>query len=242
LLDPTLGERTRTTAFAVGLLFLAGCGFQVLDGLSSGSDGVSDAGSEGLADGDLAQGDASESSDAQPDQDASPDTSEPLDATDASAADVESTDANLSDADGASETSDGAPSPGKLNLPAAAVTESAHTGTYVSTNTVDGNLTTRWAGRGDGVWIEYDLGAIKTLTLLRLVWFLGSARIYTFDVLVSVDNANWTIVLNRTQSAPNDAWQNYGLGNTRGRYLRIVGHMSTVDLYANISETEIWGF
>jgi hypothetical protein len=255
--DPSSpSQRAWTTAIAAGFLLLAGCGLNVLDGLTSNSelviDDASDTGTP--ADGGQAQrdarADAPKASDAHPDSYVAPDTSDHLDATvDASSSDVASSDVASMDGQSGDGSDGGDPigtadagTPGKLSVPSTAVTDSGHNTTFVPANTVDGSLSTRWASNGDGVWITYDLGAIKTLTAVRLAWFQGTSRIYTFDVQISIDNTNWTTVIDRRTNMATTDLQSYSFPNTSGRFVRIVGHRSSVDGYTNITETEIWGF
>jgi hypothetical protein len=134
-------------------------------------------------------------------------------------------------------------SPSKFSVGSAAVTASAYTSTYVPANTVDGSLATRWAGNGDGVWIRYDLGASKTVSSVKLGWFSGTARVYTFDVQLSTDGTTWTTVLNhQTSSGTTTALETYDFADAAARYVRVVGHQNTVDTYTNVTEAEIWGF
>lgn len=131
----------------------------------------------------------------------------------------------------------------KLSVPAANVTASAYTSTFVPANTVDGSLSTRWAGNGDGVWIRYDLGATKTIGYVKLAWYQGTTRTYTFDVQTSTDGTTWTTRINRrVSSGTTTALETYDFTDVSARYVRIVGHLSNVDNYTNITEAEVWGF
>jgi hypothetical protein len=251
----------RVHAIAAGLLWLSGCGFHVLDGLASGSDLVvgdaSDGGVAPPAEGGRAPNDARAddpaTSDAHSDAHPAPDTWIPMDATaDVSSDDVASIDAEPPSIDGESldasdggdavESTDAAPTPVKLTSPGTPVTDSGHTSFYVPTNTLDTLLSTRWASSGDGVWITYDLGTIRTLTSIRLAWFQGVSRVYTFDVKTSTDNVYWTTVIDHGTNWSSNDLQTYGLLGRVGRYVRVVGHRNTVDGYINITEAEIWGY
>lgn len=131
----------------------------------------------------------------------------------------------------------------KIAVPAANVTASAYTSTFVPANTVDGSLSTRWAGNGDGVWIRYDLGATKTVSYVKLAWYAGTSRTYTFDVQLSTDGSTWTTVISRkVSSGATTALETYDFADASARYVRIVGHLSNVDNYTNITEAEVWGY
>ncbi len=143
----------------------------------------------------------------------------------------------------ATYTINGGGTPAKFTIPAASVTDSNHTGSYVPANTVDGNLATRWAANGDGVWIQYDLGATKTVSYVRLAWYAGDVRTYTFDVQLATSSAGpWTTVVSRATNAANTALQVVDFADASARYVRVVGHLSSVDNYTNITEAEVWGY
>lgn len=129
-----------------------------------------------------------------------------------------------------------------FTLSASAVTASTYTSSYVPANTVDGSLATRWAGKGDGVWITYDLGAINTVNYVNIAWYQGTTRVYTFDLQVSSDASTWTTLLTgQTTSGATNSLETYHFTATNGRYVRVVGHKNTTDTYINITEIQIWG-
>jgi hypothetical protein len=106
---------------------------------------------------------------------------------------------------------------------AAAVTASGNDGN-VPGNTVDNNLTTRWASSGDGQWIEYDLGTNRTVGYVSIAFYLGDQRKYKFDLQVSTDNTTWTTVRSGTSSGTTAAQEVYDFADTTARYVRYLGH------------------
>src|SRR5207244_8699946 len=82
--------------------------------------------------------------------------------------------------------------PAKIALPLTAATASSSASGFPASNSIDGSLTTRWAGSGDGVWVRYDLGKFKMIDFVKVAFHLGSTRTYTFDVQVSSDATTWT--------------------------------------------------
>ena len=44
------------------------------------------------------------------------------------------------------------------------------------TNTMDDRLDTRWSSLGKGQWIDYDLGALKSVTGATVAWHSGNTR------------------------------------------------------------------
>jgi hypothetical protein len=110
-------------------------------------------------------------------------------------------------------------------------------------NTVDNNLSTRWSGNGDGQWIQYDLGSTRTVQTVSVAWYQGNTRVSTFDVAVS-DSATgpFTNLATGLQSNGNSlALQSHDVPDGSGRYLRIVGHGNTTNVWNSVTEVEIWG-
>ena len=132
--------------------------------------------------------------------------------------------------------------PVEITPGAAGVSASTHDGNLPG-NTVDGSLTTRWSANGDGQWIQYDLGATRTTSSVKIAWYSGNLRRSTFDVLASdVASGPWTtLVAGRQSSGATTALEEYDVADGAGRYVRVVGHGNTVNLWNSISEVEIWG-
>jgi len=135
------------------------------------------------------------------------------------------------------------PTPGIVEVtpPASAISASTHDGN-VPGNTVDDNLSTRWSALGDGHWIQYDLGATRTLAYLRLAWYNGNTRRATFDVQAADAPAGpWrTLLAGRQSSGTTTALETHDFTDNAARYVRIVGHGNTANLWNSITETAIF--
>lgn len=103
-------------------------------------------------------------------------------------------------------------------------------------NTLDGRLLTRWEASGDGQWIQYDLGTVRTPTELTLAWYQGSSRHYRFDVQLSDDGVSFTTLYSGESSGVTSRREPYALPAASGRYLRIVGHGNSTDSRIAITE------
>jgi len=132
--------------------------------------------------------------------------------------------------------------PVELTPVGAAVTASTNDGN-VPANTVDKNLATRWSGNGDGAWIQYDLGATRTVTSVHVAWYQGNTRVSTFDVLTSdAPTGPWTtLAAGRTSSGTTTALETHDVPDGAGRHVRIVGHGNTLNAWNSITEVQIWG-
>jgi hypothetical protein len=124
----------------------------------------------------------------------------------------------------------------------AAVTASTNDGN-VPANTVDHNLATRWSANGDGQWIQYDLGATRTVTSVKIGWYQGNTRASMFDVLVSATptGATTPLLVGGRSTGTTTAIETYDVTDGTGRYLRIVGHGNNVNLWNSVTEVQIWG-
>jgi hypothetical protein len=133
------------------------------------------------------------------------------------------------------------PTPVKLAVPASAVTASANDGN-VPANTVDGSLSTRWSASGDGQWIRYDLGSVKTVSHLRLAMYNGNIRQAIYEIRLSTDGVTWTTVFSGNSSGTTLSLETRDFADRGARYVMYLGHGNTSNAWNSITETEIWGY
>ena len=135
------------------------------------------------------------------------------------------------------------PTPGSINItpPGSAVTASTQDAN-VPANTVDRSLATRWSGYGDGAWIRYDLGTTRRVHHMRIAVYNGNARRNRFDLQASLDGASWTnLIVGAQSSGTTTQHETYDFPDVDARYLRYVGHGSSIGLFNSLTEVEIWG-
>jgi hypothetical protein len=129
----------------------------------------------------------------------------------------------------------------KIAIPGSAVTASANDGN-VPANTVDGNLGTRWSASGDGQWIRFDLGSSRRVTHVKVAFFNGPDRTYTFDIQVSMDGSTWTNARSGVQSLRTTGLETFDIPDFDPvRFVRLVGHQNTVNAFNSYTEVEIFG-
>jgi chitinase len=129
----------------------------------------------------------------------------------------------------------------KFSIAGSAVSASANDGN-VPANTVDGSLSTRWSASGDGQWIKFDLGASKKVSSIRIAFYNATTRTNKFDVQSSSDNVTFTTVQAGLSSSPTNELQSFDIPDiASARYVRIVGHGNTSNLWNSFTEVEIWG-
>ena len=110
----------------------------------------------------------------------------------------------------------------------------------VAANAIDGSLSTRWSASGDGQWIRFDLGASANIGSINIAWYQGNQRSSRFDVQTSADATSWTSVFSGSSSGTTTALESYALTASSGRYVRIVGHGNSVNLWNSIAEVELY--
>jgi F5/8 type C domain-containing protein len=132
--------------------------------------------------------------------------------------------------------------PAEIPVAPSGVTASTHDGNLPA-NTVDGSLATRWSANGDPQWIQYDLGATRSIESIRIAWYNGNLRASTFDVLVGDTAAGpWTTVASGLQSSgATTALETYDVPDAGARYVRVVGHGNNVNTWNSLTEAEVWG-
>ena len=64
----------------------------------------------------------------------------------------------------------------------------------------DGSTTTRWAASDGTVpqWWMVDLGTSKTLSKVDINWYSNATRYSQYTIQTSIDNVNWTTVVNKS--------------------------------------------
>jgi len=101
------------------------------------------------------------------------------------------------------------------------VTTSSNGGCCPAGNAVDGKSTTRWASSAnkDPSWIYVDLGAVATISRVRLQWDKSCATSYQLQT--SMDAATWTDIFSTT-AGKGGVEDRTNLTGT-GRYVRMLG-------------------
>jgi hypothetical protein len=108
---------------------------------------------------------------------------------------------------------------------------------YPASAAVDGNLETRWSsGFADPQWIRVDLGAVWSISDVRLRWEHAHAVKYRVDV--SLDGRRWTTVY-RT-SAGTDGVRDIGVDPAvPARYVRVYGTKRSSQYGYSLLELEV---
>ncbi|RCW42439.1 glycosyl hydrolase family 28, partial [Paenibacillus prosopidis] len=81
---------------------------------------------------------------------------------------------------------------------------------FPASNAADGNQMTHWSANdgNTGHWVKVDLGYVKKITHGTQVLWPTSGSVYKYKVETSIDNTNWTQVVDKTANTSTDQVQN----------------------------------
>ncbi len=101
-------------------------------------------------------------------------------------------------------------------------------------NMMDGDLNTGWESEGSQ-WVCYDLGKPKSVSEVQLYWKNQDSRYETFDIQLSDDGENWTVVW-EGESILSNKIETYSFEETSARYVKITGYKNTKNNWTSIEE------
>lgn len=88
-------------------------------------------------------------------------------------------------------------------------------------NTLDGQLSTRWSQFGANQWILYELGVPAALDHVGIAFYLGDQRVTYFKLDLSTDGTVWTQVFSGQSSGTTLALENFPFPARAAKYVRI---------------------
>jgi hypothetical protein len=127
------------------------------------------------------------------------------------------------------------------NLDVKEVVANGDDGVNKASNTIDNNLSTRWAENGKGSWIRADLGEQKTICSVDIAWYKGYARAYYFTISVSSDGSSFTQVYSGKSSSDTVNLERYDFADVQARYIKIVVNGNNNNQWAEITEIDVYG-
>ena len=132
-----------------------------------------------------------------------------------------------------------APAYVEVSLAPSAVTASTNDGNLPA-NTIDGSLATRWSGSGDGAWIQFDLGTVRTVGHVAVGVYQGNTRAANFELQVATTAGAWTTVASGPSSGTTTAEETYDFADQPARWVRYLGHGNTVNTWNSVTEVSIF--
>ncbi|MBD3240333.1 MAG: hypothetical protein GF331_07085 [Chitinivibrionales bacterium] len=113
---------------------------------------------------------------------------------------------------------------------------------HPAANTIDRDLRTRWAPRSpESQWIVYDLGEVRNLSSLSLVWYHRRRHTSSVRVEVSLDNDTYSAVAEATVRGRGTNQDRIAFDEARGRYVRVALQPRKGDAAATVYEIGLAG-
>ena len=129
--------------------------------------------------------------------------------------------------------------------PGAAGVTASTSDVNVPANAVDGSLTTRWSGNGDGAWLRLDLGTTQTIGYVHVAVHSGNTRRNQLDIQVSDTGSTWTTVWTGSSGGTTTGLETFDFPDASARFVRYLGHGATLNAggtttWNSVSEIEVF--
>ena len=124
---------------------------------------------------------------------------------------------------------------GELLTPVSAEGETTPEPQNGADKAIDGDLNTKYAQRGIGVWYEFDLGKISDIDGVCIAFADGDKRENYVDLLYSEDGENYKRVWSGASSGKTAGYETLKIPG-RVRYIRIIGNGNSTSVWNSISE------
>lgn len=120
-----------------------------------------------------------------------------------------------------------------------AVTASADDGN-VPSNTIDGNLSTRWSAQGSGQWLQFQLDDVYTIEAISIAFHNGDSRSSYFDIQTSNDASNWTTVYSSGASSGTTlGLETFDITDSSAQFIRYLGYGNSTNTWNSINEVQL---
>ena len=99
----------------------------------------------------------------------------------------------------------------------------------VAENVLDSDQNSRWSGKGNGTWVQVDLGSEKPIKSIGIAWYKGASRQSNFDISISntTESNDFVKVFSGQSSGRTDSTERYDTKGVVGQYLRITNNGNT---------------
>ena len=109
-------------------------------------------------------------------------------------------------------------------------------------NAFDGNLATRWNGKGRSSTVTIDMGTLVNIDYLKISYYKGNERKSYFDYAYSVDGSSWEDAGSKTSSGSTTGLEIFDLVNgNEVRYIKLTCTGTEVSQWNTINEIEVYG-
>ena len=105
----------------------------------------------------------------------------------------------------------------------------------------DSNDGTEWSEDGVGAYLEFDIGAIRSICDIEIHWDKGEERSYNFVVSVSENGTKFKDRIRATSSGNSDLPESYSIPDTMAKQVRLTVNGNSEDETASIKEISVNG-
>lgn len=107
---------------------------------------------------------------------------------------------------------------------------------------IDGDLSTIYAVEGDsGIPVILELSQVSTINAVAVALSRGDVRMARFDILISEDKENWTLVYRAESGGTTEEFEGYSFGGVKGKYVKILGFGNSANVWNSFREIEVFG-
>lgn len=104
---------------------------------------------------------------------------------------------------------------------------------------IDGKLDTRWSAEGEQ-WIQVELNSVVKIGCIGMGYYKGTERMQNFEIALSKDGKEWTVVCKGQSSGTSDKVEYYCFPEMDAKYVKINCNQNSVNDWDSIAELEIY--
>jgi hypothetical protein len=105
----------------------------------------------------------------------------------------------------------------------------------------DNNEDTEWSEDRVGAYLDFDIGTIRSICDVEILWDEGDERSYNFVISVSENGSNFNDTLRATSSGDSGLPESYPIPDTMAKHIRLTVYGNSEDETAAIKELSING-
>jgi hypothetical protein len=105
----------------------------------------------------------------------------------------------------------------------------------------DNNEDTEWSEDRVGAYLEFDIGTIRSICDIEILWDEGDERSYNFVISVSENGSKFNDTLRATSSGNSGLLESYPIPDTMAKHIRLTVYGNSEDETAAIKEISVNG-
>ena len=106
-------------------------------------------------------------------------------------------------------------------------------------NCIDNDPSTKWAANGKQ-WIKFDLGSVKKIDAVGLLWMNPTERTQKYSVEVSTDNSYWTQIFNGMSLGDVEGTEYILTDGIEAQFVRVSVNGTTAGTWSSLMEAKVY--